>query len=264
MMFQVRLIISLSLLGLIQSSPLLLSDYNTINTPAEKASAINHHHDQPVDIPAWPDKFSIGFDILIRQYGNNWSSPGNLYYDWTSKTFHGEFINWCLPLFDSGTGDYNNYTCSFLAIEDTMYFVNHTGKSWNDNDCCIFQKGLGALPPDWMKSCQYNGTGIKNGQKVDIWWVPGSSSDPSSNPCYAYWNAKDILYTPVGFYGITGLGPTMLNYHHDFRPGVIHHGTPMKLPSSKDCNVNCAPPKTKLKRSLHEVADDPDWPTCPK
>ncbi len=39
-----------------------------------------------------------------------------------------------------------------------MYFVNHTAKAWEDNECCLFQAGLAAIPPDWMKNTQYNGT----------------------------------------------------------------------------------------------------------
>ena len=74
----------------------------------------------------------------------------------------------------------------FLASQGSKYFVNHTASSWSDNQCCLFQKvstfqymiiilycllnqltpvsqGLGAIPPDWMKSCQYNGT-----QKINV------------------------------------------------------------------------------------------------
>ena len=40
---------------------------------------------QPPPIPAWPQTFSINFYVYVEQYGNDWSSTGALYYDWTSK-----------------------------------------------------------------------------------------------------------------------------------------------------------------------------------
>ena len=36
-------------------------------------------------IPAWPQTFTIKFYVYVEQYGNDWSSTGVLYYDWTSK-----------------------------------------------------------------------------------------------------------------------------------------------------------------------------------
>ena len=54
---------------------------------------------------------------------------------------------------------------------------------------------------------------------VDTWWFPGTNNDPN-NPCYGYWNAKDNLYTPVQFFGLTSLGPTMLDYYN-FKPNDI-------------------------------------------
>ena len=83
-------------------------------------------------------------------------------------------MNWCLPPFGNGN---HNFTCSWLATNGNMYFVNHTAERWEDNQCCTFEKvcsqlctemfpvlwlivfqGLGAVTPDWVKNAQYNGT----------------------------------------------------------------------------------------------------------
>lgn len=40
---------------------------------------------QPPPIPVWPQTFTIKFYVYVEQYGNDWSSTGVLYYDWTSK-----------------------------------------------------------------------------------------------------------------------------------------------------------------------------------
>ena len=60
------------------------------------------------------------------------------------------------------------------------------------------------------------------GKICDTWWFPGTS-DPS-NGCIGYWNAKDDeRYTPVQFFGLSSLGPTILDYFN-FMPGLIPPG----------------------------------------
>ncbi len=56
------------------------------------------------------------------------------------QTFRADYIDWCLPLFDTGSPDKNNYTCTFLATQGSMYFVNHTALSWDDYQCCLFEE----------------------------------------------------------------------------------------------------------------------------
>ena len=56
------------------------------------------------------------------------------------QTFRSDFIDWCIPLFDSGPGEFNNYTCSYLATGNNMYLINHTADNWSNYDCCLFQK----------------------------------------------------------------------------------------------------------------------------
>lgn len=61
------------------------------------------------------------------------------------QTFRADYIDWCLPLFGStqpnpGSAKSNYYTCTFLATEGNMFFVNHTANSWEEDDCCLFQK----------------------------------------------------------------------------------------------------------------------------
>ena len=53
----------------------------------------------------------------------------------------GEFIHWCIPLFGSeyGSSEFNNYTCSFLATNGNMYFINHTAGVWEKDNCCLFE-----------------------------------------------------------------------------------------------------------------------------
>ena len=36
-------------------------------------------------IPAWPQKFTINFDVKVEQYGDDWHSIGTLYYDYNIK-----------------------------------------------------------------------------------------------------------------------------------------------------------------------------------
>ena len=55
----------------------------------------------------------------------------------------------------------------------------------------------------------------------DVWWFPGTN-DPNK-PCYGYWNAKDDETTPMRFFGLSSLGPTILDYF-DFKPGTIPPG----------------------------------------
>ena len=64
----------------------------------------------------------------------------NIYcYSLPIQTFRSDFYDWCIPLFDSGPGSFNNYTCSFLATENSMYFINHTAATWDNYDCCLFE-----------------------------------------------------------------------------------------------------------------------------
>ena len=48
------------------------------------------------------------------------------------------------------------------------------------------------------------------GVNCDVWWFPGTS-DPDQ-PCYGYWNSLNKLHTPVQFFGLSSLGPTILDY----------------------------------------------------
>ena len=34
----------------------------------------------------------------------------------------------------------NYYSCSFLATEGSMFFVNHTASKWEEDECCLFAK----------------------------------------------------------------------------------------------------------------------------
>jgi hypothetical protein len=169
----------------------------------------------PPPVPAWPDQFTIELEILVEKYGPNWNSSGALYYDWKSKTFRSDYIGWCLPLFGSSFAEKpsltpDNYSCSFLATEGSMFFINHTASTWEDDECCLFAEGLGCVAPDWMSNCQYNGTANLQGVECDVWWFPGTS-DPDK-PCYGYWDSNDTTHTPVRFFGLSSLGPTILNY----------------------------------------------------
>ena len=142
--------------------------------------------------PTWPDKFHIQFDVQVKEYGPDWKAMGKVNYNYPEETIRADFIDWCLPLFDEGVPQYNNYTCSFLAIKKNMYFVNHTSKIWSENECCLFGAGLGVVPPDWMKIGDYNGTLPNETKTVDIWWFPGTH-DPSNNPCYGWVIAVGFL-----------------------------------------------------------------------
>jgi hypothetical protein len=60
------------------------------------------------------------------------------------QTFRADYIDWCLPLFGSdygsaASGEFDNYTCSFLATNGNMYFVNHTSGIWEKENCCLFE-----------------------------------------------------------------------------------------------------------------------------
>ena len=93
------------------------------------------------DYPVWPEQFSIDFTVYVEQYGDDWSSKGHLAYNWMQKAFKSTFKDWCLPLFDGTEKTFNNYTCSFVAINGSMYFVNDSSsKEWDSASCCIFEK----------------------------------------------------------------------------------------------------------------------------
>ncbi len=98
-----------------------------------------------------------------------------------------------------------------------------------------------------MKNCQYNGTqkiGVSERSthththrqtqvscdchvtvlqdiEVDAWWFTGTS-DPEK-PCYGYWDALDAQHTPVQFFGLSSVGPTILQYHQ-YKPGSVPSG----------------------------------------
>ncbi|XP_064382176.1 uncharacterized protein LOC135331068 [Halichondria panicea] len=212
-------------------------------------------------VPSWPDQFSVQLTIYVEQYGN-WQSIGAMYYNYTQKTFRADYIDWCLPLFDTGSPDKNNYTCTFLATQGSMYFVNHTALSWDDYQCCLFEEGLAAVPPDWMKNCQYNGTQQIWDTECDAWWFPGTS-DPEK-PCYGYWTAQDDQRTPVQFFGLSSVGPTILKYS-GYKPGPFD--VPLNLPSAS-CQQECKPPLSKrLRKAMgggrkREQAWPIQWPSC--
>ena len=225
------------------------------------------HPQQQPPVPAWPDVFTINYNVLVEDYGENWKSVGALSYHWPNKTFRADYIDWCLPLFDSGPEEFNNYTCSFLATNGSMYFVNHTSpdKVWADNECCLFEASLAATPPDWMKADQYNGTRRIRDMEVDVWWFPGTN-DPDK-PCYGYWNVRDEVNTPVRFFGLSSIGPTILDYYK-FMPGAIMDGIDLSMPLTH-CNKECEPParrKHQMKATKTPAgkarAPWPDWPSC--
>ena len=231
---------------------------------AAEAAVADRKDQNPPDIPAWPDVFTIKFDVFVEEYGEGWKSQGILYYHWPSKTFRADYIDWCLPLFDSPT-EFNNYSCSFLATQGNMYFVNHTSqeKIWKENQCCLFAGGLAATPPDWMKNDQYNGTDKIDGVDVDVWWFPGTN-DPNK-PCYGYWNIRDQIKTPFRFFGLSSIGPTILDYH-DFKPGIIDDEADISMPGT-GCNEICESPVLRkiitMKRQRSTVqAPWPNWPSC--
>jgi hypothetical protein len=191
----------------------------------------------------------ISFDVLVEKY-IDWERTGNLNYHWPNKTFQADYIDWCLPLFDSGSSENNS-------------FVNHTSEIWAENDRCMFEVGLGPTAPDWMKDGQYNGTGNIHGIAVDVWWFSGTN-DPSKQ-CFAYWNHRDKMNTPVQFFGLSALGPTILDYH-SFKPNVLMADTDLSLPLT-GCDKVCKPPILKKRSSHRKPAmqlgpPGPDWPSC--
>ncbi|XP_035695588.1 uncharacterized protein LOC118429233 isoform X1 [Branchiostoma floridae] len=198
--------------------------------------------------PMWPDQFTSKFTVRIEKYGDDFNKPGVVYYNWKTKTLRSDFIDWCLPLFE-GPARYQNYTCSFLMADGNMYFVNHTASSWQDHDCCLFAGGLGTITPDWVKNCQYNGTDMLRGQKVDVWWFPGTS-DPSK-PCYGYWDTVDD-HTPVQFFGLASIGPAILDYD-SFKVGPPI--ADMTKPHG-GCSKECEP--TGPGARLFDIP----WPSC--
>ncbi|XP_066288661.1 uncharacterized protein [Branchiostoma lanceolatum] len=198
--------------------------------------------------PMWPDQFTSKFTVRIEKYGDNFSKPGIVYYNWKIKTLRSDFIDWCLPLFDK-PGLHHNYTCSFLMADGNMYFVNHTANTWQNHDCCLFAGGLGTITPDWVKNCQYNGTAMLRGQKVDVWWFPGTS-DPTM-PCYGYWDTVDD-HTPVQFFGLASIGPAILDYD-SFQVGLPD--AEMTKPVG-GCSKQCEPAVLGAR-----LLDKP-WPSC--
>lgn len=249
-----------SLLGffvLLGSITVLCEELRVSKNGYLNAPWISKHPRPPV--PAWPDQFTSDFYLYVEIYGKDFRSKGAIFYDWTKKTFRGDYYDWCIPLFGGDNKNSSNYyTCSFLATDGNMYFVNHTAADgkWENNQCCLFAKGLGAIPPDWMKVGQYNGTGRINGILVDVWWFPGTSNP--NKPCYVYWSAKSFLKRAVQFFGLSDLGPTILDY---YTFSVAPPNANLTKPNNA-CNVECKPP---LVYSKDFAADRfPRWPKWPK
>ena len=215
--------------------------------------------------PDWPDQFYIDFTVYVEEYGADWKSLGHLAYNWMQKAFKSTFTDWCLPLFDERSGKpFDNYTCSFVAINGNMYFVNDSSSSnWETADCCMFEEGMGAVAPDWMLNGHYNGTAVINGKVVDVWWFPGTMA------CFGYWNMRNTTTpTPVQFFGLSSIGPAILDCFN-FKPGSI---TDITLPKT-DCSKQCEPPmkkarqrnrirKPKFKKLQDVRLTWPEWPSC--
>lgn len=218
-----------------------------------------HAAGQQPPLPLWPTVFSIQYKVLVEEYGDDWKSLGNLNYHWPNRTFRADYIDWCLPLFDSGPGEFNNYSCSFVATKGNMYFVNHTSNIWAENKCCMFEEGLAAISPDWMKNCQYNGTDKIRDIEVDVWWFSGTSNP--TKPCYGYWSNRNDHKTPVQFFGLSSIGPTILDYYN-FMPGELSEGTDLSLPL-EGCDKECEPPSGLRKmKALRKGLGGIPWPSC--
>ena len=59
------------------------------------------------------------------------------------------------------------------------------------------------------------------GKYCDVWWFPGTNNP--QEPCYGYWNIRDKQNTPWQFFGLSSVGPTILEYD-TFTPGIIPPG----------------------------------------
>lgn len=208
----------------------------TCSVQAAAATSPTHRLDPP-PVPAWPSKFTAEFTVRVEQFGPEWSAKGVVYYDWETKVFRADYIDWCLPLFDTGNPENSNFTCTYLA-RDSMYFVNGTSEDWKSRFCCLFEKGLAVVPPDWMKNEQYNGTASLRGKYCDVWWFPGTNNP--QEPCYGYWNIRDEQNTPWQFFGLSSVGPTILEYD-TFTPGIIPPGIELDIPNEQ-CTKECQPP----------------------
>lgn len=66
------------------------------------------------------------------------------------QTFRGDFYDFCIPLIDTHEPTFNNFTCTFLASEGNMYYIEHTSTTWNENKCCLFQAVSWALYYVWI------------------------------------------------------------------------------------------------------------------
>jgi len=91
----------------------------------------------------------------------------------------------------------------------------------------------------------------------DVWWKPGTT-DPNNNPCFGYWDARGKIHTPVQFFGLSSLGPSMLEYNtYDVGPPNANLTIP-----NKDCHKECKPPGlVKLINSKHRLFL-PHFPSC--
>ena len=93
------------------------------------------------------------------------------------------------------------------------------------------------------------------------------TSDPKE-PCYGYWDSiePDTLSKPVQFFGISPIGPTMLEYM-TFERGPIPKDIDIGLPNSLRCSKNCEPSQiSKMKKASTDLSSRklkyPHFPSC--
>ena len=74
---------------------------------------------------------------------------------------------------------------------------------WHSHDTCKLEQIIVV-----QDHCLYRSQGIE----CDVWWFAGTS-DPNE-PCYGYWDSiePDTLNKPVQFFGLSSIGPTILEY----------------------------------------------------
>ena len=109
----------------------------------------NHYQDNPPPYPGRPKHLIPGED-----YQKSW---GVTYYDSTLKTRFGEgameehYDNFCLPIFPI----HNNYSCSFISLGPTAFFVTYGDRpSWMP-PVCLFSPRNNPPARDFIKHLPY-------------------------------------------------------------------------------------------------------------
>jgi len=189
---------------------------------------LNCKNSTAVIAPTWPNQFYADLVVTIAGYGQDWKGSGKLYYNWDIICQRSIFNDFCMPLFttDYSSSPFMNFSCSYIILGTTTYFVNIT----DSNSCCILTPdGVPPENPNFPRNLDFNKRTIYNGPTGPLVANEfGIAAPPPFGPWF-YW-ATPNTDIPLAFEGpVPIVGPTTIHY-------VTYNVVPDN-PADSYCNI---------------------------